>query len=213
MLHHGIIVKKIGMTRIFNNQKLIIPVTLLRVESQKITRHLKKEKEGYNAVQIGYFVKKKKNLNSSDVVRLKKAEIEEYYTRFQEMRVFGFENVKKVGEKINIDDLEGWNYIDATGKTKGRGFQGSIKRWGHRIGPASHGSRFHRRTGSLGQRTTPGFVYKNKKMPGHMGNKNRTVQNLKIVDLDKQLSLIAIKGCVPGCLNSYVRIHPSVKKS
>ena len=101
--------------------------------------------------------------------------------------------------------------VDVTGVTKGHGFEGAITRWGHKTGRRTHGSHFHRRPGSLGQRTTPGRVYKNKGMPGHMGDVNRTVQNLKVVEVDNEANIIAIKGSIPGCKNGFVVVRPSIK--
>lgn len=206
----GLIAKKIGMTRVIDSEGQMIPVTLLQVEKQKITRIRNDEKDGYHAIQVGYYIKPEHRLNKPDLARLRKAGIEENYTRFKEFRVAGDEGYE-TGAAIDAGVLADVGAVDVTGITKGRGFAGAVRRFNHKTGRQTHGSHFHRRPGSLGQRTTPGRVYKNKGMPGHMGSVQRTVQNLQVVDFDAETNVVALKGSVPGHKNGYVFLKPSVK--
>ena len=241
----GLIARKVGMTRVVDDQGRMVPVTLLRVEDQKITKQLLQDKNGYEAVQVGYFSKAEKNLNKADIARLRKVGIQDNYSRFIEFRV-ALESLKKaeaapaekaeateasaeakegeepaaasadtsykVGSSVGVELLSGVKNLDITGIVKGRGFQGAIRRHGFRTGRRTHGSHFHRRPGSLGCRTTPGRVMKNKKMPGHMGTNKVTIQNLKIVDIDTDARTVAIRGSVPGYRDGYLVIKPSGKK-
>ncbi len=231
----GLIARKVGMTRVVDDQGRMVPVTLLQIEDQKITKQLSQEKNGYEAVQVGYFAKAEKNLTKADIARLRKVGVEDNYSRFVEYRVAldsleakantgdaeaaeGEEAAPaqdasyKVGSNIGVELLTGVQNLDITGIVKGRGFQGAIKRHGFKTGRRTHGSHFHRRPGSLGCRTTPGRVMKNKKMPGHMGTNQITVQNLKIVDIDAAAKTVAIRGSVPGHRNGYLVLKPSNKK-
>jgi len=229
----GLIARKVGMTRVVDDQGRMVPVTLLRIEDQKITKQLSQDKNGYEAVQVGYFAKAEKNLNKADIARLRKVGVEDNYSRFVEYRV-ALESLKaaeegvetpegeeapaaadssyKVGSSIGVELLSGVKNLDITGIVKGRGFQGAIRRHGFRTGRRTHGSHFHRRPGSLGCRTTPGRVMKNKKMPGHMGTNKVTIQNLRVVDVDTDARTVAIRGSVPGHRDGYLVIKPSSKK-
>ena len=206
----GLIAKKVGMTRMVDDAGKMIPVTVLEVENQKVTKVLTPERDGYHGVQLGYFLKAEKNLTKPDVSRLRKSGVEENFSRFVEFRTPGPVEAMGLNSKIGADLFEGVAQVDITGSTKGRGFQGAVKRWNSSIGRMTHGSRFHRRPGSLGQCTTPGRVYKNKKQPGHMGVENRTVRNLKVMKIDATRNLIAIKGSVPGTRNGYLEVRPSI---
>ena len=207
---HGLIAKKVGMTRVLDEQGQMIPVTLLKVEDQQVTKILTADRDGYHGVQVGYYQKAERKLNKPDLTRLRKSGIEGNYTRFKEYRFDG-EVGLELGAKLGADFLAEVVAVDVTGVTKGHGFEGSITRWGHKTGRRTHGSHFHRRPGSLGQRTTPGRVYKNKEMPGHMGMAQRTVQNLKVVDVDVEANVIALKGSVPGHRDGFVIVKPSTK--
>lgn len=208
----GLIAKKIGMTRVVDEMGQMVPVTILKIENQKITKILTPENDGYSALQVGYYEKAEKALTKADVGRLKKVQLKESFTRFKEFPVArGEEEGLKVGAALSVSLFEQVSNVDVTGITKGHGFEGAITRWGHKTGRRTHGSHFHRRPGSLGQRTTPGRVYKNKKMPGHMGNAKRTVQNLKVFEVDVQANIIAIKGSVPGYRDGFVIVRPSCK--
>lgn len=206
----ALIAKKIGMTRIVSEGQMI-PITLLQVEDQVVTKILTPERDGYHGFQVGYMPKPEHRLNKPDLTRLKKTGVELGYSRFKEFRTEGPEDSLKLGSSLPVSLLEDVKVVDVTGITKGRGFEGSITRWGHKTGRRTHGSHFHRRPGSLGQRTTPGRVYKNKGMPGHMGAVQRTVQNLTVIDIDPEANVIAIKGSVPGHRDGYLVVKPSVK--
>lgn len=207
----GLIAKKVGMTRVVADSGKIVPVTLLKIVDQMVTKVLTPERDGYAGIQVGYYEKAEKKLTKADLSRLRKSGIEGNFTRFSEFRLDSQENSFEVGQKLDLGQFESVTALDITGITKGRGFEGSITRWGHKTGRRTHGSHFHRRPGSLGQRTTPGRVYKNKGMPGHMGSVQRTVQNLSVVDIDTAANVLAIKGSVPGHRDGFVIIQPSVK--
>lgn len=208
----GLIVKKVGMTRMVDAEGRLIPVTLLKVEDQKITKILTPERDGYHGFQVGYFLKSEKNLTKADVHRLRKVEVEDCFARFREFRTGGTLDGLQLGQAMTAELFKDVNAIDVTGVTKGRGFQGAVKRWGSTIGRMTHGSRFHRRPGSLGSNTTPGRVFKNKPQPGHMGVEACTVKNIRVVDVDMENNVIAIKGSVPGHREGYLEIRPTNKK-
>lgn len=207
----GIIAKKVGMTRMVDKEGRMIAVTLLHVEKQKITKVLTKQKDGYDAYQVGFYEKAERKLNKADVARLRKVQIVESFSNFKEFRLDGALDGAEIGHELKADMFEGIQCIDVTGITKGRGFTGSVKRWDTACGRMSHGSRFHRSPGSLGTRTTPGRVFRGKPVPGHYGVEQVTVQNLRVVDVDKNLSLLAVKGAVPGHKNSYLVVNPTIK--
>ena len=207
----GLIVSKVGMTRMVDTDGRIVPVTLLKVENQAVTKVLTPERDGYHGYQVGYFPKAEKNLTRADLYRLREVGVEGNYAKFREFRTSddsGF----KIGVSMTAELFREVAAIDVTGLTKGRGFQGAVKRWGARIGRMTHGSRFHRRPGSLGQCTTPGRVYKNKHQPGHMGVATRTVKNIQVMDVDTTNNVIAVKGSVPGHRSGFLEIRPTNKK-
>ena len=210
MVLPGLIVKKVGMTRVIDEQGHYIPVTLVEVDNQRITKILTPERDGYHGVQVGYYAKKEKQLTKPDFVRLQKAGVSECYSRFTEFRLDSAIEGLQLGTQLTSEALKDVATIDVIGVTKGRGFQGVIKRWGFSTGSRTHGSMYHRRTGSLGSNTTPGRVYKNKKMPGCMGAERITIKNLKIVSIED--NVIAVKGSVPGFNNGFLCIRPSSKK-
>jgi large subunit ribosomal protein L3 len=202
----GLVAKKVGMTRMVDANGDVIPVTLVQIPDQKITKVLTVERDGYQGYQVGYFIKAEKNLNKSDIGRLRKIDLTENFARFSEFRSPS-DSPFQVGQALTAEVLKDVTSIDVMGVTKGRGFQGSVKRWNSAIGPMAHGSMYHRRTGSLGSNTTPGRVFKNKHMPGHMGVAQRTVRNLEIVDLDVENNIVAIKGSIPGHRDGYLEIR------
>lgn len=202
----GLIAKKVGMTRIINADGEVIPVTLLQIPDQRITKLLTAERDGYQGYQVGFFTKAEKNLNKSDIGRLRRVQVQENYARFCEFRIPG-EVSFELGQNLTAELFQDAGIVDVTGITKGRGFQGAVKRWNSSIGPMSHGSMYHRRTGSLGANTSPGRVFKNKPMPGHMGVDRRTVRNLEIVKVDVENNLIALRGSVPGHRDGYLEIR------
>jgi len=211
MVIPGLVVKKVGMTRMVDSEGRMIPVTLVQADNQKITKVLTPERDGYHGIQVGFYLKPEHRLNKPDVHRLRKTQIDENYSKFREFRLEAPSEELKLGAPLTVSGFEKVGAVDATGITKGRGFQGAIKRHGSARGRMSHGSCYHRRTGSLGNRSTPGRVFKNKKIPGHMGVDARTIQNLKVVDVDVQNNVIALKGSVPGHRDGYLILKPSQK--
>jgi large subunit ribosomal protein L3 len=192
----GLVAKKIGMTRMVDKNGQLIAVTLLQVENQKVTKVLTKERDGYDAYQVGFKETKEKNLAKPDVSRMRKVNVSDNFTQFKEFRTEAPVAIE-LGAQLTTELLNGVTSVDVTGLTKGRGFTGSVKRWNTAVGRWSHGSRFHRSPGSLGTRTTPGRVFKGKPVPGHYGVEQVTIQNLSVVDVDKENSLIALSGAVP----------------
>ena len=163
----GLVAKKVGMSRFIMDDGKIIPVTILEVMDQKVTKVLDLEKDGYTGYQIGYGQKSEKNLSKADIHRLRKANVKENYSKFCEFRVSEKESKEiAAGATLTAESFANIETVDVTGTSKGRGFQGAVKRWNASIGRMTHGSRFHRRPGSLGQCTSPGRVFKNKHQPG-----------------------------------------------
>jgi large subunit ribosomal protein L3 len=208
----GLIAKKIGMTRMVDPEGRVTPVTLLQVEQQKVTKRLTLEKDGYEAIQVGYQSKAVKHLSKADLGRLNKAGVEEKFCRFKELRLGAGATAPELGQSPDfIAALEGVKSIDVTGITKGRGFSGAHVRWNSAVGRMSHGSRFHRSPGSLGMRSTPGRVMKNRHQPGQYGSEQITVLNLDVLDLDQESRVIAVRGSVPGHKDGFLVIRPSIK--
>ncbi len=207
----GLVAKKIGMTRMVDKNGQMIAVTLLQVENQKITKILTKDRDGYDAYQVGYYEKAEKNLTKPDIARLRKVSVSENFAKFREFRTEKAVAGVEVGAQLTTALFDGVTAVDVTGITKGRGFTGSVKRWDTACGRMSHGSRFHRSPGSLGTRTTPGRVFHGKPVPGHYGVEQVTIQNLGVVDVDAENNLIALRGAVPGHRNGYLVINPSIK--
>ena len=209
---NGIVAKKVGMTRIEVEDGVIIPVTLVQVAQQQVTKVLDQKKDGYSGYQVGYQVKSVKNLNKPDVSRLRKSGVEVNYSKFMEFRTpEDGQDSYQLGASLTAKLFDNVSNVDVTSLSKGRGFQGAVKRWNASIGRMSHGSRFHRRPGSLGQCTSPGRVFKNKHQPGQMGNVKVTLNNIKIVDVDVENNIIALKGSVPGHRECFLEIRESVR--
>ena len=202
---------KAGMTRIFNKNGNHVPVTVIKLILNKVTQVKTVAKDGYEAYQIAYGEKRPKLLNRPTVGHLANVGVVEKFSRFREIRVSGVD-ADHLGRKIDVTNFAPDTWVDVTGTSKGKGFQGVIKRHNFSQGPMGHGSKFHRTGGSIGNRATPGKVWKNKKMPGRMGFVTKTIQNLKVVKIDQDKGYMLIRGAVPGCKNSYVRIARSVKK-
>ena len=203
---------KAGMTRIFDEAGNHIPVTVIKLIPNVVTQIKTVDKDGYEAAQIGYGEKREKLITKPIKGQLSKAKTEKLVTKFAEIKVSGLD-ASALGQEVSIASFTANTPIDVTGVTKGKGFQGVIKRYNFSGGPASHGHTFHRGTGSIGQRATPGRVWKNKKLPGHMGDKKQTVQNLSIVEVNADKGYLLIKGSVPGSTSSFVRISKAVKKN
>ena len=205
----AILATKVGMTQIFNEDGGLTPVTGLQAGPCVVTQVKTVENDGYDAVQVGYVDKREKLVTKPVKGHFDKAGVS--YKRY--VREFRFENASEysVKDEIKADIFAAGDKIDATAVSKGKGFQGAIKRHGQHRGPMAHGSKFHRHQGSNGSATTPGRVFKGKGMPGHMGNVKVTIQNLEIVRVDAENSLILVKGAVPGPKKSLVTIKETVK--
>lgn len=203
---------KAGMTRIFDEAGNHIPVTVIKLIPNVVTQVKTMDKDGYEAYQVGYGEKREKLITKPLKGQLAAAKTDKLVTKFAEIKAQGVDSAA-LGKEVSIASFTANTSIDVTGVTKGKGFQGVIKRFNFAGGPGAHGSTFHRTTGSIGQRATPGRVWKNKKLPGHMGDKKQTVQNLSIVEVNADKGYLLIKGSVPGSTSSFVRISKAVKKS
>ncbi len=205
----AILATKVGMTQIFNEDGVLTPVTVLQAGPCVVTQVKTEENDGYKAVQVGFVDKRAKLVNKPVKGHFDKAGVS--YKRY--VREFRFENAEEysVKDEIKADIFAAGDRIDATAISKGKGFQGAIKRHGQHRGPMAHGSKFHRHQGSNGSATTPGRVFKGKGMPGHMGSVKVTVQNLTVVKVDVENNLILVKGAVPGPKKSLVTIKETVK--
>ena len=196
--------KKVGMTQVFDEDNRIVPVTVIEAGPCPVVQIKSVDAVGYDAIQLGYGAQKAQRLSKAELGHLKKAKVDPVST-LQEFRTNGSTDFN-VGDVLTVERFEAGQKIDVIGTTKGRGFQGVVKRYGFAGGPASHGSMFHRRGGSYGMCQWPGHVIKGKKMPGHMGDKRITVQNLEVVELNADKGYMLIKGSVPGSKNSFIRI-------
>lgn len=206
----GILGKKLGMTQIFTEEGIVVPVTVVEAGPNVVTQVKTVEKDGYNAIQVGFEDAKEKSLNKPQKGHLAAANVLKKHLK--EFRVDAVEEFT-VGQEIKADLFAAGEKIDVTGTSKGKGFQGPIKRHGQSRGPESHGSRYHRRAGSMGACSFPGRVFKNKKLAGHMGSVKVTVQNLEVVRVDADKNLILVKGAIPGPKGSMVTIKEAVKSS
>lgn len=206
----GILGKKLGMTQIFTAEGIVVPVTVVEAGPNIVTQVKTVEKDGYNAIQVGFEDAKEKSLNKPQKGHLAAANVLKKHLK--EFRVDAVEEFT-VGQEIKADLFAAGEKIDVTGTSKGKGFQGPIKRHGQSRGPESHGSRYHRRPGSMGACSFPGRVFKNKKLAGHMGSVKVTVQNLEVVRVDADKNLILVKGAIPGPKGSMVTIKEAVKSS
>ena len=199
----GIIGKKIGMTQIFDEKGNVVPVTVIEATPNVVAQVKTVETDGYNSIQLGYGEVKDKHINKPEKGHFTKAGLAAK-KHLREFRVEDVENYK-VGDEVKADIFEAGEKIDVQGTTKGKGFQGVIKRHGQHRGPMGHGSMYHRRPGSMGSTSTPGRVFKGKKLPGHMGRVTVTIQNLDVVRVDK--------GSVPGAKGAILKIKSAVKAS
>ena len=190
----AILAKKVGMTQIFNEAGELVPVTVLQAGPCVVTQVKTIENDGYEAVQVGFEDIREKLVNKPVKGMFDKAGVS--YKRY--VREFKLEGEYSVKDEIKVDVFEAGDKIDATAIAKGKGFQGAIKRHGQSRGPMAHGSKYHRHAGSNGSCSTPSRVFKGKKMPGHMGGKKVTTQNLEVVRVDAEKNLLLVKGAVPG---------------
>ena len=205
----AIIAKKVGMTQVFSETGNLVPVTVLEAGPCVVVQKKTVENDGYSAVQLGFMDKKEKLTVKPEKGHFDKAGI----APKKVLKEFRLEDAQsyEVGSEIKADVFAAGDKIDVSGTSKGKGYQGAIKRHGQHRGPMAHGSKYHRGLGSLSSCTTPGKFKKGKKMPGHMGNVTVTIQNLEVVSVDAEKNLILVKGAVPGPKNSVLAIKDSVK--
>lgn len=205
----AILATKVGMTQIFMEDGTLTPVTVLQAGPCVVTQVKTVENDGYSAVQVGFVDKREKLVTRPLKGHFDKAGVS--YKRY--IKEFKFENAEEysVKDEIKADVFAAGDKVDATAISKGKGFQGAIKRHGQHRGPMAHGSKFHRHAGSNGSATTPGRVFKGKKMPGQMGHVKVTVQNLEVVRVDAEAGLILVKGSVPGPKKALVTLRETVK--
>jgi large subunit ribosomal protein L3 len=203
--------KKVGMTQVFDDQGLAVPVTVVQLGENIVTQTITKEKHGYTAVQVGGFAVKEKKLNKPELGQFKKQSINPLLP-IKEFRIDD-PSAFTVGQPVPVEKVfqEG-TLVDVRGSSIGKGFQGTIKRFHAGRGPMAHGSKFHRSMGSISPGTTPGRVYKGVHMPGRMGNENVCIRHLKVVKILAEKNLVLIKGAVPGVEGGIVIISPSKTK-
>lgn len=210
-MNKGLIGRKVGMTQIFDEKGLIVPVTVIEAGPCVVSQVKTAEKDGYNAIQLGFGEVKDKHINKPEKGHFSKSKIDTK-KHLREFRMDSVEDVK-VGDELKADIFAAGEKIDVQGKTKGKGFQGVIKRHGQHRGPMGHGSMYHRRPGSMGACSTPSRVFKGKKLPGHMGNLTVTIQNLDVVRVDLDKNVLLVKGSVPGPKGAILKIKSTVKSS
>ncbi|WP_448377331.1 50S ribosomal protein L3 [Fervidobacterium sp.] len=203
-----IIARKVGMTRLWKDDK-VVPVTVLKAGPCYVVQKKTVEKDGYNAVQLGFEEVNEKKLTKPLLGVFKKANVKP----MKVLKEFTVENPEEysIGQEITVAIFQEGDKIDITGWTKGRGYSGAMKRWNFQGGPKAHGAKFHRELGSVGQHTEPARIFKGKKMPGRYGNERVTVLNSEVVKIDSENNLIAVKGGVPGARGSLVLIRSAVK--
>ena len=207
----GLIGRKLGMTQVFSGDGKAIPITVIEAGPCSVVQIKNKEKDGYNTLQLGFLSKKMNKTNKPLMGHFKKGNTGAFCF-LKEFKVDDT-NTHKVGQEINLEIFQVGQKVTVTGISKGKGFSGTMKRWGFSGGPASHGSNFHRAPGSIGCSAYPSRVFKGKKLPGHQGSATVTVANLEIVDRQVEKNLLFIKGAVPGGKNGMLLIKPSKKLS
>lgn len=205
----GVIGKKLGMTQVFDATGKLIPVTVVQVVPNVVVGLKKADEDGYDAVVVGAFAKKKSRVTKPYAGQF--AEGVAPTRILTEMR--DFDKEVAVGEVLDVKLLEGVRYVDVTATSKGKGFQGVVKRWGFGGGRSTHGSKFHREPGSTGQSTYPHKTFKNVKLPGRMGREKVTVQNLKVVRVDAEKGVVLVRGALPGPRNCDVLVRRAIKKN
>ncbi len=206
----GVYGKKLGMTQIFTEEGLVIPVTVVEVEPCVVIAKKTAETDGYTALRVATGEVKAKHMTKPEKGQFDKAKIA-YKKYIKELRLDSVDEYN-VGDEIKADVFSAGEFVDVQGISKGKGFQGVIKRHGQHIGPKGHGSMYHRRPGSMGPTSSPGRVFPGKNLPGHTGKDTVTVQHLEVVRVDMDKNVILIKGSIPGYKNSLVRIKDSVKR-
>lgn len=208
-MNKAIIGKKIGMTQIFDEKGRVIPVTAIEAGPCVVAQIKNAETDGYEAIQLGFGEVKESKVNRPIKGHFAKSKLTPK-KHLREFRVDSVEGVK-VGDELKADTFAAGDKVDIQGISKGKGFQGVIKRHGQSRGPMGHGSMYHRRPGSMGPTSTPGRVFKGKKLPGHMGRNTITIQNLEVVKVDLDKNVILVKGSVPGANGSILKIKSSIK--
>lgn len=205
----GILGKKLGMTQVFTPEGNVIPVTVIEASANVVLQKKDVENDGYEAIQIGYSDKKESRSNKPEAGHAKKANTtpKRYVREIRGIDLAGYE----VGQEVKVDIFAEGEFVDVTGISKGKGFQGVIKRWGQSRGPMAHGSRYHRRPGSMGS-IQANRVPKGKRLPGHMGSETVTIQNLEVIRVDAERNVILVKGSIPGPKNSFVKVKQTNKK-
>ncbi|WP_127584021.1 50S ribosomal protein L3 [Paenibacillus koleovorans] len=206
----GILGKKLGMTQVFAADGTAVPVTVIQAGPCVVLQKKDQDNDGYESIQIGYEDKKEQRANKPELGHAKKANAapKRYIKEIRGVNVGEYE----VGQELKADIFAEGEYVDVTGTSKGKGFQGAIKRWGQSRGPLTHGSKYHRGVGSMAVIRTGNRVPKGKNMPGHMGSETITIQKLQVVKVDAERNVILVKGSVPGANNSYVSVKSTVKK-
>lgn len=207
----GLVGKKSGMTRVFTEDGVSVPVTVIEVSPNRVTQVRSLEKDGYAAIQVTTGERKAKHLTKAEAGHFAKAGVAAGHG-LVEFRLAEGDEAPEVGGELNVSLFEAGQKIDVTGTSKGKGFQGGVKRWNFHMQDATHGNSLsHRAPGSIGQCQTPGRVFKGKKMAGHMGAERSTTQNLEIVRVDAERNLLLVKGAVPGAPGGQVLVRPAVK--
>jgi len=206
----GLLGKKIGMTRVYDDKGVATPVTVIATGGNRILQVKSTETDGYNAVQIGFDDQKEQRVSKAQLGHFKKSES----TAKRFIREFRLKDGETAPESVDVPAtiFEVGQFVDVIGQTKGKGFQGVVKRFRFAGQPETHGSMMHRRNGAIGNRSTPGRVWKNMGMPGHMGDERRTIQNLRIIQVRESENVILVNGAIPGANGSYVVVRPSKKK-
>ena len=202
--------KKIGMTQVYDAQNVLVPVTVVEAGPNSVVQVKTVATDGYNAVQLGFSAKKAKNTSKAELAHAKKAGLDSAPRILSEVRL-AETPTQKAGDVVTVDAFKEGQLVDVIGVTKGKGFAGVVKRYRVGGGPATHGSMFHRRIGSIGMRQTPGRTWKNQAMPGHMGQVKRTLQNLQVVKVLADKNLILVKGAIPGANGDDVIVRTAIK--
>ena len=204
----GLLGKKIGMTGVYDAKGRLCPVTVIAVGDNVLLRRLTEENEGYSAVQVGFGTQKESRVSKAQIGEFKKAGVEPQ--RF--VREFRLRNDLPEGDvNLSVTQFQAGDFVDVIGRSKGKGFQGVMKKHNFHGQGAAHGSKTHRRIGAVGNRSTPGRIWKNQGMPGHMGDERVTVQNLQVMQVREAEKIILVSGAVPGANGSYVVVRPAIK--
>jgi large subunit ribosomal protein L3 len=207
----GLLGRKIGMTRVYDSNGKATPVTVIEAGGNSVVQVKTPEKEGYNAIQVGFETQKESRLNKAELGHFKKAAVEPKKL----LREFRLPDEAQVTGDVDlsVNQFQPGEFVDIIGRSKGKGFQGVVKKHNFAGQPAAHGSKMHRRNGAIGNRSTPGRVWKNMGMPGHLGDDRVTVQNLRVVQVRSEENVILVSGAVPGANGSFVVVRPAKKKS